>query len=564
MTKRIFIAFAIAAALVSCTKEPTNNESVSPEGGKLIVKASAPTTKLTFTDNGAGGYSLTFQDETDHLWGYFKNGATQLKYINTSDEEKDRMFMSLDESTLSLDHKSASFKSDCKTIPADATDIFFYLDNNVTPISYNSTPTFCDLRNQSGQLADANLLHVIVGGTEVSSMTTDPGTGDKIAHISFAYKTSVLKVELTFPDGVTPTADEHTTITLYDEDVYNKVHISWGNPGGSSTKGAITFHPASVSGQVATAYITVWENSVFDGATITGDVDGVKCSVVFNAASSISAGKVYRVARTLAFDSIDKWTTDAAGSVTFNSGESYSSIPSWLSYNSTTGVISWTANDTNLPRIETLTFDSGKTVKITQISAADFKGTWTINSKKFGPSVANDNTDVTFTNPYNVSAPDGLTNNIGISGLYDNYILDAIVDIDYTAKMCKFGIMFDGTSAQELTAPVSGKSHMTALPGLGGGFVSKGIGWDFAPNPVCDANNYFRLWISCSADFNKLTYNSSNAKTLKKSSKTYYVVAISLVTASDASATGLNSTYTRVYQANPGDSAATGMTFTRK
>ena len=320
MTKRIFIAFAIAAALVSCTKEPTNNESVSPEGGKLIVKASAPTTKLTFTDNGAGGYSLTFQDETDHLWGYFKNGSTQLNYINTSDQEKDRMFMTLDETTLSLDHKSASFKSDCKTIPADATDIFFYLDNNVTPISYNSTPTFCDLRNQSGQLADANLLHVIVGGTEVSSMTTDPGTGDKIAHITFAYKTSVLKVELTFPDGVTPTADEHTTITLYDEDVYNKVHVSWGNPGASSTKGAITFHPASVSGQVATAYITVWENSVFDGATITGDVDGVKCSVGFNAASSISAGKVYRVARTLAFDSIDKWTTDEVGSVTFNSG----------------------------------------------------------------------------------------------------------------------------------------------------------------------------------------------------------------------------------------------------
>ncbi len=381
MTKRIFIAFAIAAALVSCTKEPTNNnESINPGKGKLIVRASAPKTKLVFTDNGADGYSLTFQDHTDHLWGYFRNGSSIVNYITTSDQEKNRMFMELDEGTLSLDRKTASFTSDCKIIPADATNIFFYLDNNVTPISYNSTPTFCDLHAQSGALADANLLHVIVGSTDIASMSTD-SNGDKIANITFAYKTSVIKLDITFPDGIVPTADENTVLTLTDDDVYNKVHVSWGEPGASSEQGAITFHPASVSGQVATAYITVWEGSTFSDATLTGVVDGAVCRVTVNAASAIAAGKVYHMARTLDltdFDNLDKWVNDNAGSLTYMKNETVSSKPAWVAYNPTTGAVSWEANATGAPRKGAVVFDSGREVQLTQLEVKDFEGDWTV------------------------------------------------------------------------------------------------------------------------------------------------------------------------------------------
>ena len=477
MTKKLFIAFAIAAALVSCTKEPANNEVVSLEGGKLIVKASAPKTKLNFTENGADGYSLTFQDGTDHLWGYFRNGTSQVNYINTNDNEEDRMFMQLDVESLSSDHKSASFTSDCKIIPSEATNIFFYLDNNATPISYNSTPTFCDLHEQSGALADANLLHVIVGSTDIASMSTD-SNGNKIADIHFSYKTSVIKLDITFPDGIVPTADENTVLTLTDDDVYNKVHVSWGEPGGSSEKGAITFHPASVSGQVATAYITVWEGSTFSDATLTGEVDGAVCSVAVNAASAIDAGKVYHMARTLAitdFANVDKWINDEAGEIAYMPGENKADGPSWITYTPATGKVSWEANTTGSPRKGTLTLDSGKTVTLTQFDEQDFAGSWKLTADTRVPATHDTATKATSTSAGTGGNPTGYAgtmsgrakdswyddvwtapgsgagtitnlifaytgeeNQIRISGLIDGLTMPAKVTISYPAKSCTF------------------------------------------------------------------------------------------------------------------------------
>ena len=71
MIKKLLSVLVIAASLAACTKEAQN--ASQPEeiaGGKLIVRATSPVTRLTFTENGTGGYSTTFTDNTDHLWGY--------------------------------------------------------------------------------------------------------------------------------------------------------------------------------------------------------------------------------------------------------------------------------------------------------------------------------------------------------------------------------------------------------------------------------------------------------------------------------------------------------------
>ena len=385
MTKKVLSILAIAASLFSCTKEISEN-GITEEivGSKLIVRATNPETKLTFTENGTGGYSLTFQDETDHLWGYFRKGAEMLNYTDKEGKTASRMFMPLDESTLKNANKSASFTSDCLQIPAEATNIFFYMDNNVTPITYNSTPTFCDLKEQSGRLEDANLLHVIVGHADIASMTKD-GEGNYIADVDFEYKTSLIKFEITFPDGVVPTADESTEITIDNTTpaLKNKVHISWGEPGSSTETGPIKFHPASVSGQVATAYITVWEGTVFDSAPLQAKVDGKICSVSVNAAKTIEAGKVYRLRRDLvisAYDNVDKWTSDDAASINYEKGKTAESTPAGMSYDSTTGVVAWDANTSGSPKVRTLTFEDGKTIKITQIEAKDFAGSWKLTA----------------------------------------------------------------------------------------------------------------------------------------------------------------------------------------
>lgn len=586
MTKKVFTVLAIAAAMFSCTKEITNDQQ--PEeaaGGRLIVRANSPSTKLTFTDNGAGGYSVTFQDGTDHLWGYFRNGASQLNYINNKDEEKTRMFMELDESTLSVDHKRASFTSDCKQIPAEATNIFFYLDNNVTPITYNSTPTFCNLTNQSGTIADANLLHVIVGNTEVASMTTD-SNGDKIADITFEYKTSVIKLELTFPEEIVPTADENTVITLGDANTYNKVHVSWGEPGSSSTKGIITTHPCSVAGQVATAYITVWEGTKFDSTPLIAQVYGQKATVLLSTAA-VDAGKVYRLARTLVYDGVedvDKWADDSANSFPYAKSLIASPAVAWLHYDPSTGDVSWDENTDGEPRTGSIDFSSS-TVTVTQLEPKDFKGEWTLTSQRFkganklGYTSANPATnDVVFADPlssaprYDSKTKRSIPNNIGITGLYSTAIMDAVVYINYVEKSAQLGLFFDATSAQSVSTGDATYTYAAFLPELGGAFVAGA--YNFVPYPLGTSQNYGWLWMSSNSTFDEFKYYFDNRQTWgvsgSISSKIIIGISINVSKLATPTSTSFRGTangstnYELIYQANAGGNVNTGMYFTRK
>ena len=569
MYKKVLFALAVAAALLSsCDKQEINEQPTVADGSGLIVKVTVPQTKLDYEET-VSGLSLTFKNEKDRLIAYFRNAeGTMIESAVT---------LNLDPSTLSVDKKSATFKAGTGvSIPAEATSIFFYLDNEDNDMYSLTGASINDLKNQDGTLDDVAKHQVIVGSTDVAGMTTD-GDGNKVADISFSYRTSVLKLQVTFPDGITPTADENTTITITDPDVYNSVRIAWGEPHSTTsfnTKGAISVHPCSVSGQVATAYVTVWGSSLFDDATITGNVNGVICSVDFDAAGATVAGKVHKVSRTLSITSFSVWKDDTSSSISYAKNLTVGTKDEWISYDSVSGAISYTANTTGSYRDGSIVFTEGYTVGITQLEVKDFKGTWTVNSKKFNKAggtgavttTNSDNTDVVFGDPFKADAADGETNNIGITGLFDNYVLDAAIDIDYSAKTYDFSLFFDGSTAQALSTPLAGYSYVIALPGLGHSFI--GGGYDFIPSPITDTDNYLRVWFT-SDSFDKVSFKKTTTRYYVKhnSDEKYMVIAISFALANKAnvsSTSDLYSSYSRVYQANPNNDTDAGISFNRK
>lgn len=299
--KIVFILTLAVASFAACNHCEEDAQPIQEfKKGGLVVRISTPVTRLAYADNGNGGFAATFkEDGSDRLWGYFRNSRNAiLKYTTIDGAQLDRMNLPLDLASLSDDRKSATFVSDCAAYPEGAASLFFYLDNTSSYVGYAEQPTFVDFSLQSGKVEDAHLRHVIVGSSKIADMDSDQN-GNLVADITFGYKTTVLKFELTFPEDVTPTADENTTITLSDPAVYNKVRISWGEPGSNSTKGNIVFHPSSVDGHVATAYVTVWENTQFTDAVIRAVVGENQCYVTLNTSKPVEAGKVYRIARNL-------------------------------------------------------------------------------------------------------------------------------------------------------------------------------------------------------------------------------------------------------------------------
>ena len=572
MTKKFFFVLAAATALfLSCNKQEIEViDTGITENVGLVVKVTVPKTKLAYTDEGADGLDMTLLNNKDRLIAYFRNSGGGM--IGSA------VPMNLDPSTLSGDKKSGTFKAATPVeIPAEAASIFFYLDNEDNDMYSLTDASINNLKEQDGTLGDVAKHQVIVGSATVASLGTD-GSGNKVATITFEYKTSVLKLAITFPAGVVPTADNNTTITLTDPNVYNSVRIAWGAPHSSAalnSKGAISVHPCSVSGQVATAYVTVWGGSDFADAKLTGKVGDVECELAdVDAAAATVAGKIHNLARTLGIPNLSKWVSDAVTDVDFASGLTVDTPVAWMTYNSSTGKISLAVNDTGVPRFDELTFTNGSSVAITQLEVKDFKGTWTVNSKKFNKAggtgalttTNNDNTDVVFGDPFNADAADGKTNNIGITGLFDNYVLDATIAINYPSKSYSFSLFFDGGTAQALSTPLAGYDYVVALPGLGHSFV--GGAYDFIPCPITDDHNYLRVGFT-SESLNKVSFKNSTTRYYVEhnSDDKYMVIAISFALANKAStssASDLYTSYSRVYQANPNTDTTKGLSFTRK
>ncbi|MBR5923946.1 MAG: metallophosphoesterase [Bacteroidales bacterium] len=272
-----------------------------------------------------------------------------------------------------------------------------------------------------------------------------------------------------------------------------------------------------------------------------------------------------------------KWTGDAAGSADYDGGTG-SVSGTWLSY--TTGHVSWTANTSGKPRSEQIALPNGELYKVTQVSAADLKGTWAFRTQRFS-----NNTNVTTAAPditMDITIGDALygetltdidgktyTNNLGVRGLYLDAVADAAFVIDYDNRTARFGLFLDERKAQSVSNGNATYPYVCFIPELGASANAVESPWNFVPVPVGTNNNYTWLWFNFLNDFSKLNYDFPFQKlnTANPHTSSPYIIGITCAVCKNASpaAADIYDTYNVIYQANPNKAMTNGgFTLTRK
>ena len=461
----------------------------------------------------------------------------------------------------SVEGKTASFSNESVAVPNNAATLFAYVDNNeVNLVNYGSAPTVVGLDKQKGTLEDAVSHQVIVGSVALSGIS-----GDK-ASVSLAYKTGIVKVVASYPGGTVPKAGE-TTITIGGKSQYSHIVLPLDEPGKESESGAITV-PATVDTDMATAtaYIAVWP--VGGEYVNTNLISHIQTTTYGNAleVTDIKAGKTTVIEQVVDAKEFNYWISDERTTISDVYGN-VESADKWISVKD--GVLTIEENTTGNVRVGKVVLDNGHTYIFTQIGPNDFKGSWTLYSKLFDPnkttgkgSVSADKTVVTFGEPLKketLTDASGKehTNNVGITGLYLNSVLDACVEIDYEARTVNFGLFFDRRSAQ---LAADGK-YVAYLPECAG--VNTWGSYNFAPGDKAFSDtNYDWLWFTVSDDLKtmKYVYWKSGQKTANGK---YYVCGISCVKATSTSSSTIAGSYDVIYQANYNGSNTESMYFSR-
>lgn len=231
------------------------------------------------------------------------------------------------------------------------------------------------------------------------------------------------------------------------------------------------------------------------------------------------------VTATMTLGTNSAWVSDAAGSKSIVGGDG-TATQDFLSYSG--GVLSWTANTTGKPRSAAITLPNGSVFSLTQIGPDDFKGNWTFTAKVFAGTGADKSKDAA---PWTVTIgkplkSESLTyandskiyvNNIGITGLYDNAVLDGCVDIDYDAQTVRVGLFLDcrDDAGQLISSSSSASNGKYAI--FGPELVSQtsatwGKPWFFNETDL-GTPDYTWMWLAVSSDFSKLSYANRTSAT---------------------------------------------------
>ena len=231
------------------------------------------------------------------------------------------------------------------------------------------------------------------------------------------------------------------------------------------------------------------------------------------------------VTATMTLGTNSAWVSDAAGSKSIVGGDG-TATQDFLSYSG--GVLSWTANTTGKPRSAAITLPNGSVFSLTQIVPDDFKGNWTFTAKVFAGTGADKSKDAA---PWTVTIgkplkSESLTyandskiyvNNIGITGLYDNAVLDGCVDIDYDAQTVRVGLFLDcrDDAGQLISSSSSASNGKYAI--FGPELVSQtsatwGKPWFFNETDL-GTPDYTWMWLAVSSDFSKLSYANRTSAT---------------------------------------------------
>ncbi len=207
------------------------------------------------------------------------------------------------------------------------------------------------------------------------------------------------------------------------------------------------------------------------------------------------------------------WTDDNAGSKDVSGGEG-SVSEDWLSYSS--GKLSWTANTTGLVRTAQIILPNGATYSVTQIGVNDFKGAWTFVAKVFGGTGALTPTADPKTFNVSIAGPriaqslvdaSGVshTNNIGITGLFGDAVLDGCVDIDYEAMNVRIGLFLD---TRDGAGQVVNGKYATFFPGLCTMTdTAWGKPWIYTETEQGNPD-YSWMWFTVDEELNSFTYKN--------------------------------------------------------
>ena len=591
MIKKLMFLFAMVAGLfASCADNNVVDEGQDNGAKKVKLSINADlgsASRVAFTPNG-DGLKTSFQ-EGDYMMVYFRKadgswlGKTVVLYYvpGSANGTKGTFAGSIDEipeGTGLLHILMGSTKGGTPYIAAAA----------------GECALIDDLSSQEGTLEDAALHSVFQADPYTEdNLTVDEAKGTAtISNVTFKPKTSVVKIQTTFPEGVT--VEKGTELTVTTKGTYNKVQISGGNPGGSSTPSSasaaatFTVKVAEVSGTVATAYMTIWPGRAateFDEVKLSaeiGDNTYEDTYVKQHAGSKLEAGKLYTIetylSKAMKYKTV--WLKDdAADNVLTVVGTGAASDASWLTV--VDGKIKVEANTTGAPRTGQVVTDE-YTYTVCQLEPKDFKGTYTFTTKAFAQTgsykAAADpaSWEVTFGDPrkaVTLTDADGTTqhtNNIGIKGLYFDAVMDACVEIDYDNQTAKLGVFFDARpeEAQKITEEGAAQNYFARfVPDL----VTRtadawGKPWSFCETNLGDPN-YTWAWFIIASDLKTIIYYNRTNNNVEFSTVSQYsnttmnqIAGICVVMTATSDATP--STYANVYQVNAKNSA--GMNFVRK
>lgn len=582
MYKKIFTVFALAASLLACNK--VENEVVAPETGAKTLTITAtlgdPSTRLSYSEAEDGSYKARFNNN-DVIWAYFAKADNSVAGLATK--------LAIDQKSISFDGKSACFRQPGVTIPEGATKIIAYLANTANTTDFAAgDDIISDISSQANLTAALNN-QVIYGAVNFSDLTSsDPDA--LAASIPFSYKTSLIKFSLALPEGTEVDPAAAVSVSLTGGKIHNKLHISGGVLGAKSEEGDLTLG-ATLANGVVSASAAVWaEDDLTSNISVTVGEDTY--FVEFKPAAAIVAGKVYTVERTIALSPkpVTMWANDDAATADFKYSGGEEVTNDWLSCKD--GKVSWTANTTGAPRNAKLSFKNGASFELTQLSAADFKGNYSLWSKRFAtgtsPYPASDNTaavetaGIVFGEPLKgetLQDVDGktYTNQIGVKGLYYDGIMDATVAIDYEAMSARVGMFLDARStAGQLhnSGKLADYPYVCFLPGMGT-TTSKSLWaapWNFVQPDLSttDANDYTWLWFTVGSDFKTLNYTPNTSAGLqslntdaKTSANAICAITVAVSKSADISAANVRTTWDAVYQGNKFNNND-GITFIKK
>ena len=586
MKKLMFLVAMVAGLFASCTDNTVvdNKQDEGAKKMKLSINASVAGSRVGFTPNGEG------------LKGSFQEGDYMMVYFRTADGGwlNKTCVLNYEPGT------AGKFSAQIAEIPEGTGLLHILIGTTKGGTPYIDTAAgkykqlINDLSNQEGTLEDAAMRSVFQADilTEGNlDINTEKNTAT-LNNVTFAPKTSVLKLQLTFPEGVT--VAKGTALTVQADATYNKVQISGGNPGGSSTpagaKGKATFtvKVGEVSGNVATAYMTIWPNvseNEFSTVNISTEIDGKKYAGEYlkDHAGKLEAGKLYTVATAMAKQKTEKtiWVKDNEADVADAVDGTVDSEADWLTY--AAGKVHAKANETGAPRTGVITVGDVK-FTITQIEPKDFKGTYTFTTKVFAGAAASAHKahqdpkswDVTIGEPrkaVTLTDADGKTkhtNNVGIKGLYFDAIMDACIEIDYENQKAKMGVFYDARpeEAQKIAAEGAAKGlYARFVPTL----VTRTDDAWAKPWKFDEVNlgnpNYAWAWLPLLADMKTFMYYNRAGNNVEFSTVSQYsdatmnqIAGIDIV--ATATADGIPSGYSNVYQVNA--KGKPGTSFVRK